>query len=142
MLLDCLVQLGGGDRQAEVQVGQVRPAGRVLRAGSLGVPHPLVSHVAGEPFRPAGGHLAPGLGPALGDVALDQPRDAFPLVSRLAGLPGALGGALVHGIHDSQPQGLGDGIIIGELGACLEHLAHLPVERLDRYLELSRQPGL
>ena len=37
VLLDGLVQPGCGDRQGEVQVGQAVPAGRVLRAGCLGL---------------------------------------------------------------------------------------------------------
>src|SRR5580700_5062641 len=106
------------------------PAGTPLPG--TGILHPRCSHAVGEPFRPAGDHLAPGLVPALGDVPLDQPRRAVPLVLRLPGLPGALLGPFLLDVEDSEPQRLDRGIVVRELGARFQDLPHLPVERLDR----------
>jgi hypothetical protein len=75
-------------------------------------------------------------------VPLDQPGRAVPLALRLAGLAGALPGSLLLGVEDSEPERLDRGIIAGELGARFQDLPHLPVERLDAYLELSCQPRL
>jgi hypothetical protein len=45
-------------------------------------------------------------------------------------------------IPDPEVKQLDSSVIGGEMAAVLGYLPQLEVDRLDRYLELSRQPGL
>ena len=81
------------------------------------------------PIRP--GHFRRRPAPPPPGVTEPSSVSARSLVLGLPACFAALLGALFLDVHDSQPQRLGDGVVVRELGPRLEDLAHLPVERLD-----------
>jgi hypothetical protein len=95
-----------------------------------------------QPARVGGVELVQGLSPARDALSFDE---AGGLVGSFAGglaAGVALAGALVLDVDDGEPQELDDGVVGREVAAGLGDLAELVVQRLDSYLELSRQPGL
>ena len=168
VLGDRLVQVGGGDRQGDMQPFQVVPVRAQAGAGILS--GRLASQGAGHRGRAAKQvsdllsvqgveRDAPGAGPAawyrhrappvahmrsanrsgqaatISPQASCQPWVTCPSISRGApsrsalGLPGllrALPGPLFLDVEDSQPQCLGDRVIVRELGARFQDFPHFP----------------
>jgi hypothetical protein len=89
---------------------------------------------------PAGDHRAPGPAPALGEM---PPRSAGTASRGAGGWPACFArcpGPFLLGIDNSQPRRLGHRVAARGLGACFQHLAHLPVERLDRICRVTDFP--